>query len=475
MTETADTGRIDADLCIIGAGSGGLSVAAGAAQMGAKVVLVERGKMGGDCLNYGCVPSKALLAAGARAQAMRGAAPFGIAPVDPQIDYAAAMTHVREVIAAIAPHDSVERFEGLGVTVIAAQGSFVSPTELAAGSTRIRARHFVIATGSAPLLPPIAGLEDVPYLTNETLFDLRDRPDHLLIIGGGPIGMEMAQAHARLGAKVTLVEAARALGREDPDAAALILARLRAEGVEILEQTQVSRVAPSQGGVRIWAGDREIEGSHLLVAVGRRPNTEGLGLDAAGVKADAKGIFTNDGLRTANRRIFAIGDATRGPQFTHLAGYHAGLVVRAALFRLPVRARLSHIPRVTYTAPELAQIGPTEAEARRAHGNRLEVWRVDYAGNDRAQATRQTEGFAKLLTLRGRVIGATIAGADAGEVIAPLALAVANGLKVGALAGMVAPYPTLGEIPKRLAGQYYVPRLFESDLVKRIVRTLARL
>lgn len=465
---------VQADLCIIGAGSGGLSVAAGAAQMGAKVVLVERGKMGGDCLNYGCVPSKALLAAAGRAQAMREAGPFGIAPAQPQIDYSAVMAHVQSVIAAIAPHDSVERFEGLGVTVIKAEGRFIAVDTLEAGSRRIKARHFVVATGSSPKVPPIPGLNETPFLTNETLFDLRSRPDHLIVVGGGPIGMEMAQAHIRLGSQVTVLEGARALGREDPEAAALVVNRLRREGVEVLEETAVEHVAAHETGVRVTASGRTIDGSHLLLAVGRSPNTASLGLEAAGVRHDDRGIHTNDGLRTANRRIFAIGDATRGPQFTHLAGYHAGLVVRAALFRLPVRAGLSHIPRVTYTDPELAQIGPTEAEARRAHGARLEVWRVAYSGNDRAQATLQTDGFAKLLTLRGRIIGATIAGADGGEVIAPIALAVANRLKVGALAGMVAPYPTLGEIPKRLAGQYYVPRLFESDLVKRIVSFLAR-
>ncbi|MEM9050168.1 MAG: FAD-dependent oxidoreductase [Pseudomonadota bacterium] len=469
------TRMLEADLCVIGAGSGGLSVAAGAAQMGSRVVLVERGKMGGDCLNYGCVPSKALLASAACAQAMRDAGPFGIAPATPQVDYAAVMAHVHAVIAAIAPHDSVERFEGLGVTVVQAEGRFTAPDQLQAGETRIKARRFVIATGSAPRIPPIPGLAETPYLTNETIFAQTAQPEHLIIIGAGPIGMEMAQAHVRLGSRVTVIEGAKALGRDDPEAAALVVGRLRAEGVEILEETAVERIAPINPGLRVTAAGREIVGSHLLLAAGRSPNTEGLGLKAAAVRFDDKGIFTDSGLRSSNKRIFAIGDATRGPQFTHLAGYHAGMVVRAALFRLPVRAQLSHIPHVTYTDPELAQIGPTEAAARRSHKKGLEVWRVAYSGNDRAQATRQTDGFAKLITLRGRIVGATIVGADAGEVMGPLALAVANRMRVGALAGMVAPYPTLGEIPKRLAGQYYVPRLFESALVKRIVGLLARL
>ncbi len=464
------------DLCVIGAGSGGLTVAAGAARMGASVALIEGGEMGGDCLNTGCVPSKALLAAGKRAHAMTAGAAFGIAPAAPSVDFAAVKRHVADVIAGIAPNDSVERFEGMGVTVIRDWARFVSPAAVEAGGRRIEARRFVIATGSSPTAPPIPGLDRTPYLTNETVFALETRPDHLVIIGGGPIGLEMAQAHVRLGCAVTVLEAARALGRDDPEAAAVVTARLRAEGVEIVEGVRIAEISRQGEGARVSAEDGRVwRGSHLLVAAGRKANLDRLGLEAAGVEASAAGVRVDAGLRTTNRRIYAIGDAAGGLQFTHVAGYHAGLVIRSALFRLPARASDAHIPRVTYTEPELAQIGPTEAEARARHGARLETLRFDYAENDRARAERETDGFIKVMTVKGRPIGATIVGAQAGELISVWALAISARLKIGQIAGMVAPYPTLSELGKRAAGQHFAPRLFESRAVKIAVRLLARL
>ncbi|RBO52979.1 dihydrolipoamide dehydrogenase [Rhodovulum sp. BSW8] len=462
------------DLCIIGAGSAGLSLAAGAVQMGARVVLIEGHKMGGDCLNYGCVPSKALIAAAAQAQAMR-AGGCGIAGAAPRIDHAAVMAHVRSAIDAIAPHDSVERFEGLGVRVIRGWARFRSPRELEAGGETIRARRFVIATGSRPSIPPILGLDEVPFLTNETLFDLTERPERLLILGGGPIGIEMAQAHARLGVPVTVIEGRRALGREDPEAVALVLDRLRAEGAEILEGTELRRVTGQAGAISAQTDAGPIEGSHLLVAAGRRPALDRLNLRAAGVETDAHGVRVDSGLRSTNRRIYAIGDAAGQGQFTHLAGYHAGVVIRPILFGLPARARTDHIPRVTYCDPELAQIGPTEAEARAAHGAAIDVVRADYAGNDRAVASGRRQGFVKVVVHRGRPLGATLVGAEAGELVAPWALAIASGQRMTAIAGMVAPYPTLGELNKRAAGAYFSPKLFENPWVKRGVRAIQRL
>ncbi|MGD9865672.1 MAG: NAD(P)/FAD-dependent oxidoreductase [Pseudodonghicola sp.] len=448
----------------MGAGSGGLSVAAGAAQMGADVVLLEGHRMGGDCLNTGCVPSKALLAAAKAAHGDAG----------PQ-DYRAAMGHVARTIATIAPNDSQQRFEGLGVRVIRAWGRFVSPREVAAGDHLIQARRVVIATGSAPLVPPIPGLESVPYLTNETLFDLRDRPAHLLIAGGGPIGLEMAQAHIRLGARVTVIEGDRVLGREDPELAAVVLAQLRAEGVEVVEGARIARVSGGAGAIRLETQDgRGFDGSHLLLALGRRADTARLDLAVAGIETTATGIRTDAGLRTSNRRVYAIGDAAGGLQFTHVAGYHAGVVVRSALFGLPARATTAHIPRVTYTDPELAQVGLTEAEARAAHGDRLQVVRADYADNDRAIAEGQTAGFAKVMVVRGRPVGAAIVGPQAGELIGIWALALANGMKMRAIAGTVLPYPTLGELNKRVTGAYFSPRLFENQAVKRVVRAVQR-
>jgi len=446
--------KIETDICVIGAGSGGLSVAAGAVQMGARVVLLEGHRMGGDCLNYGCVPSKALLH-GARAG----------------MDWAQAHEHVHKTIATIAPHDSVERFEGMGVRVLSHYGSFLNPREVQAGDTVIRARRFVIATGSSPFVPPVPGLDGVPYETNETIFDLKQAPTHLLIIGGGPIGMEMAQAHRRLGCEVTVIEGAKALGKDDPELAQVVLENLRAEGIAIEEGAMAAQVRGKAGAVEVEVKDgRVFKGSHLLVAVGRRPNTERLNLDAAGVEPTRGGIKVDDGLRTTNRRVYAIGDVAAGLQFTHVAGYHAGVIIRSMLFGLRSRAKVSHIPWVTYTDPELAQVGLSEADARAAHGAGLEVVRFAFSGNDRAIATQQTGGVVKAMVVKGRPVGVSIVGPGAGELINLWALVLANNLKMSAVAAMVAPYPTMGEINKRVAGAYFSPRLFDSALVKRVVR-----
>ncbi|MBM3614191.1 MAG: dihydrolipoamide dehydrogenase, partial [Alphaproteobacteria bacterium] len=328
------------DLCVIGAGSGGLSLAAGAVQMGARVVLIEGAEMGGDCLNTGCVPSKALLAAGKAAEAMRSGAAFGITPVEPTIDFAAVKDHVAGIIAAIAPHDSQERFEGLGVTVLRDWARFISPREVKAGETIVRARRFVIATGSHAAIPPVPGVEEVPYLTNETIVALRDRPDHLLILGGGPIGMEMAQAHRRLGCRVTVIEAARALGRDDPDCAAVLLAALRAEGVEIIEGQGVVRLRRVPQGVEAVLADGQVlTGSHLMVAAGRKPAIERLNLEAGGIAHSRSGVTVGANLRsTTNRRVYAMGDVAGGLQFTHVAAAHAGVLIRQILLGLPAKA-----------------------------------------------------------------------------------------------------------------------------------------
>lgn len=468
--------RIETDICVIGAGSGGLSVAAGAVQMGARVVLIEGAEMGGDCLNHGCVPSKALIAAAAAAQAQRGSAAFGIGAVEPAVDFGAVKDHVAGVIAAIAPVDSQARFEGLGCLVIRDWARFVSPREVEAGGRRIRARRFVIATGSRAAVPPVPGIETVPYLTNETIFALRERPAHLLVLGGGPIGMEMAQAHRRLGSAVTVIEAGRVLGREDPEAAAVVIARLREEGVTLLEGAGVVRLRMVAEGVEAVLSDGAVvTGSHLLVAAGRVPVLDRLDLAAAGVEFDKRGVTVGPDLRAkGNRRVFVVGDAAGGAQFTHVAAYHAGLVIRQAVLGLRARERGDHIPRVTFTTPELAQVGPTEPEARAAFGDGVSVARAAFHHNDRAQALRETEGFAKLVIRRGRVIGATVVGPEAGEVIAPLALAVSARMKVSALAGVVLPYPTLAEVGKRAAGAHFAPALFQNARLKAFVRFVQR-
>lgn len=467
--------EIKTDICVIGAGSGGLSVASGAAQMGADVVLLEGHKMGGDCLNYGCVPSKALLAAGHKAHAM-GQAAFGVSAGPVEADFAAAKTHVDQVIATIAPHDSEERFEGLGVRVIRDYGRFIGHDKVQVGNDVITARRFVIATGSRPLVPPIPGLADVPYLTNVTVFDLRERPDHLIIIGGGPIGIEMAQAHRRLDCKVTVLEGEKALGKDDPELAAIVLEQLRREGIEIVEGAMASQVTGSDGGITVETGDgQQFQGSHLLVAVGRKVNIDRLDLHRAGLEEEHGAVKVDLSLRSpTNRRVYAVGDAAGGLQFTHVAGYHAGVIIRTMLLGLPSKARTDHLPWVTYTDPEMAQVGLTEAEARKAHGDRLTVVRAEYAGNDRAIATGQTTGLIKVMVVKGRPVGASIVGAQAGELIQVWALAIANHLKMSAISAMVSPYPTLGEINKRAAGAYFTPKLFENPWVKRIVRLVQR-
>lgn len=467
--------RIETDILVIGAGSGGLSVAAGAVQMGARVVLLEGHLMGGDCLNFGCVPSKALIAAGKQAHQMGAGAALGVTPVTPQVDYAAAKDHVARVIETIAPVDSQERFEGLGVQVIRAFGRFVSRDEVQAGETVIKARRIVIATGSGPFVPPIPGVEDVDVHTNETIFELRERPEHLIVIGGGPIGLEMAQAHVRLGSKVTVIEAEKAMGKDDPELAAVVLENLRAEGVEILEKTPAEAVSQDGRRITVKTPGGDVAGSHLLMAVGRKVNIDKLDLDTGGVEHDRSGVTVRANLRSvSNRRVYAVGDAAGGLQFTHVAGYHAGVVVRQIVLGLPAKAKTAHIPWVTYTQPELAQVGLTEAQAREAHGDRLTVARFDYDENDRAIAEGRTRGFVKVMVAKGRPVGASIVGAQAGELIGVWALAIANGLKMSALANTVLPYPTLGEINKRAAGAYFSPKLFDSGLVKGVTRFVQR-
>ncbi len=466
--------RIHTDICVIGAGSGGLSVAAGAVQMGAKVVLLEGHLMGGDCLNYGCVPSKALIAAGKHAYEMQSGADFGVTQVKPKIDYAAAKDHVKRVIETIAPVDSQERFEGLGVKVIREFGKFISPTELQAGDTVITARRFVISTGSSPFVPPIPGLKNVPYDTNETIFELREKPSHLLIVGGGPIGMEMAQAHVRLGSKVTVIEGMKALGKDDPELAAIVLKRLRAEGIEIAEDAMAKEIRGKAGAIEIEAQDGRIfKGTHLLMAVGRKANIDKLGLEAAGIEFD-RSIKVDAGMRTTNKKVYAIGDVAGSLQFTHVAGYHAGIIIRSMLFGLPAKTRTDHIPWATYTDPELAQVGLSEAQANETYGDRLQVVRFEYEENDRAIASGLTTGMIKVMVVKGRPVGASIVGAAAGELIGIWALVIANKLKMSAVAAMVAPYPTLGEINKRVVGAYFSPKLFDSSMVKRIVGFVQR-
>jgi pyruvate/2-oxoglutarate dehydrogenase complex dihydrolipoamide dehydrogenase (E3) component len=471
----------DFDLAVIGAGAAGLSVAALSAALGLKVALIERGEMGGDCLNYGCVPSKALLAAAHAAAAVRHAGRFGIRASEPEVDWPAVREHVRRTIARIAPTDSEARFRGMGVEVIRASAHFTAPDELSAGGRRLTFRRCVIAAGSAAIVPDIPGLGPVPWLTNETIFDLEEKPEHLLILGGGPIGLEMAQAHARLGCRVTVIEGARIASRDDAELVEGLRRVLLREGVTLLEGARLARVAPAHPGLIAELADgTRIEASHLLLAVGRAPRLRGLDLEAGNVAFTPRGIATDAGLRcTTNRRVWAVGDiadpAGIGPRaFTHVASQHAGILARRMLFRLPAKVDYAALPRVTYTDPELAQVGMTEAEALEA-GLDPRPYRFPLPENDRAVAEGVEDGLVKLVVSpKGKLLGAGVFGPRAGEMAGVFGLMIGRKLPLSALAGLVLPYPTLAESAKRAAGDFYAPK-FLSTLSKRLVGLLYRL
>lgn len=469
------------DLCVIGAGAGGLSVAAGAAQLGARVILIEAHAMGGDCLNTGCVPSKALLAAAKQAHVAQTAGAFGVHYAPPHIDFAGVTAHVQDVISRIAPIDSEERFRGLGVDVLRAPGRFVDPRTVEAGGRRIQARRFVIATGSTPSIPPIAGLDQIPYLTNETIFTQTKQPEHLIILGGGPIGCEMAQAHRRLGSQVTVIDKGPLLPRDDPEAVDVVRQALVRDGIVLKEYTAIARVSGGEGDlqVELVEGSR-ISGTQLLVAAGRAPCINQLGLDVAGVDYNAQGILVSRQLKTSNHRIYALGDCRvfqegmASPQFTHAAGYEAGIVIQNILFRLPARVNYAALPWVTYTDPEVAQVGLTQEQARARWGANVQTLVWAFHENDRAQAERRTEGKAIVVLVGRKIVGATLVGPGAGELIQTWSFAISGKLGLRDIAGVLVPYPTYAEINKRLAGSFFTKTLF-SERTRKIVRLLRRL
>lgn len=445
------------DLCVIGAGSGGLTCAAGGAALGARVALIEKHRIGGECLWTGCVPSKALIHSAKVAHTVRTAGQAAIGAQAPTVSLAQVMEKVRRTIGVIEPHDSPERFRGMGIDVIFGAGRFTDPKTFTVAGRAVTARKFVLATGSRPAAPPIAGLDRVPYLTNENLFDLREDVPHLIVIGAGAIGLEMGQAFCRLGSRVSIINRSDAiLSREDPDLNAVLRERMAAEGTEFHLGRAIERVEGEAGALRVLVrpGDGDaywIEGSHLLVAIGRKANTDGLGLEAAGVRMANGRPVLDARLRTSNRRIYACGDVAGPHLFSHMAEHQGGVVLQNALFGLPAKVESRVIPYAVFTEPEFARVGLSETEARR-RGIGHRVYSLPFEGNDRAIADDDRAGLAKLITdPKGRLLGAAIVGPHAGELIHEYITVMANGLKVGALGAGIHIYPTLSQIGPRLA------------------------
>lgn len=456
---------LKADLAVIGAGSAGLSAAAGAAMLGLDVVLFEKHEMGGDCLNFGCVPSKALISAAKIAHAPEEAARYGVSLPPAVVNWDAVKAHVQGAIDTIAPIDSQERFEGLGCTVVREAARFESRDTLVSDSVRVKARRIIISTGSRAVIPPVPGLSDVPYFTNETIFTAPEFPHELIILGGGPIGMELAQAFCRLGSKVTVVEMGRALPRADEAHARIAVDAVRGEGVTLLEGHKAAKVSAEGGRIVLTAtgpdGDVTLTGSHILVAAGRKAVTEGLDLEKGGVEFTEKGVSVGDNLRSrSNPRVWALGDSAGMGQFTHLAGWHGSVFVRRAFFKQGSKSSSLPLPAVTYTSPEVAQVGLTEAEAKEKFGTGVKTSSFPFHDNDRAVAEGQTLGEAKLVIHKGKLVGASIVGEGAGDIIQMAGLAMSNGLKLTALTNFISPYPTRTEVVKRAASAYFTPSVF---------------
>lgn len=453
------------NLVVIGAGTAGLVTAAGAVGLGARVALVERHLMGGDCLNFGCVPSKALISSARLLQHMRHAGPWGIKPVEPEFEFAKVFAQMRAARAQLAPLDSRARFESLGVDVFEEEASFVSPHELAVGGQKLRARHFVIATGSRAVVPPVIGASQVPYFTNETIFDrLEEKPEHLLVMGGGPIGCELGQMFSRLGVKVTIVnKGKRLLGKEDPEVSAFVRERLEAEGIGVLTEIDLESAEEKNGRITLQAGGEKISGDTLLLAAGRQPNVENLNLPAAGVAFTRKGVTVDEHLETTRAGIYAIGDVTGGLQFTHVADYHARVAIRNTLVPFGfLRQKVDYrvVPWCTYLDPEVATVGLTETAAKE-QGIDYDLIVQEMKEVDRAVLERAETGFARVLVGRGsdEVLGATIVGAHAGELIQEFVLAMKNSVGLKKIASTIYAYPTFASLVLKTAEKLNKKRL----------------
>ena len=471
------------DLIIIGGGSAGLTAAAFAVQLGARVALVEKQRMGGDCTWTGCVPSKTLLKAARVAHEMRTANRFGLSSAEPEVDLKSVMAHVRSVVMEVYDDESPEALRADGIDVYLGAARFIDPHTLAAGDAVLTARYFLIATGAHPFIPPIPGLEDVEYLTYETIWDLQVLPRHLLVIGAGPIGSEMSQAFRRLGADVTLIGGQdRLLSRDDPDASRVLAGVFGAEGIDLKLGAPAERVwqdtaggAAVAGGIHVSAGGEQVVGDALLVAVGRRPNVDGLDLEAAGVAYSGRGIQVDDHLRTSQRHIYAAGDCTGGYQFTHYAGWQAVMAVRNALLPGASKGITDLVPWTTFTDPEVAHVGLTEEQARAEFGDEVMTCEWPMTRVDRARAEAHTAGFIKLVHKKnGALLGATIVAGRAGEMIHEWIVALDQGLKVGDLSNAIHVYPTYSMASMQAAAAIRVQQML-SGMSGRVVHGLARL
>lgn len=465
------------DICVIGAGVGGLAVTAACAMLGLKTAMIEKHKIGGDCLNYGTVPTKALIAAARKAYDAQNSEAFGVSFDNLTIDYKQAHQHVFDVIKQIEPMNACHRYEGLGADIFSGNAYFKDEHVVAIEEEdfTIRAKHFVIATGSSPDVAEFPGLKEGEFYTNETIFTLEEKPDHLVVIGGGPVGLEMAQAHKRLGVEVTLLSRGTILSKEDPELVEIVRERLIKEGVNLIEYADVEKIAKKEVHYRLTNTEQEglkTSYSHLLVATGRKPNIANLGLSKAGISYTSTGVKTDARLRTNKKHIYALGDCVSAPQFSYVASYHAGIVIKNMLFKWPAKVNYTSMPRVTYCDPALAQAGVTEAQARADYDEKhLTFLRWPYFDNDRARVERRLEGMVKIIAYKKRVIGGAIVGSHAGEIIQILTLAIDKKMKIGDLAGYIAPACTYGEGIKQAASDYFKSRLF-TDFMKKIVRFL---
>ena len=447
------------DVIVIGGGAAGLTAAGGCALFGLDVALIEARKMGGECLNDGCVPSKALIAAAKRAAEAREATRYGVTLAAPQVEWAGVHRHIHDAIAAIAPHDSEERFEEMGCDVFRDRAGVTGTQSVEVGGRTITAPRIVIATGSKPAVPPLEGLDAVPYLTNENLFDLAELPDHLVIVGGGVIGMEMAQSFRRLGSEVTVVEPGALMSRDDPDSVAVIREVMEGEGVRFVKG-KAEKVEGSEGGITLSTGDETIRGSHLLIATGRSANCRGFGLEEIGVAMGKDGIEVDDRRRTSVKGIYAIGDCRAGPRLTHVSGYEGSNVALEITLGLPAKVDWSALPWCTYTEPEVAQIGMTERDAKKKHGSKVRIVKETFHDNERSLAEGKDRGQLKLVLKGKKVLGASIVGQNAGELLLPFAQTISGKSSTFALGSAIIAYPTRSEISKAAAFSAWEPTVF---------------